>query len=247
VYGPPNVTAGVPPQVVQGVVVPELLELLPPELLPPELLPAPDEELLLPAPDEELLLPAPDEELPLAPEDEPLDPEPLLLDAPELDEPLDPPELFDPELPEPFDPPEPDPLEPDCPVSVGLEVPHCTLRTETAARQPMTLKTECFLIVASPTVEKTASLEHGTRGAPRKKIAPGHRKTEANSGTRAPRPGRWWRLSRWIGRKCARTAVRSARRVSAHGLRTRSRFAAFCPSRRFTCAHPSSFDPCSQS
>jgi hypothetical protein len=162
--------------VVQGVVVPELLppEPLPLEPLPLELLPVPDDELL----------PAPDEELLPAPDDDPLAPEPLPLDAPELDDPFDPPELLDPEPLDPEEPLEPcDPLELDCPVSVGPEVPHCRVRTETDARQPITPKTECFLIVASPTVEKTASLEHGTLGGPTKKC---RERTAISSRSRTP-------------------------------------------------------------
>jgi hypothetical protein len=161
VYGPPNVTAGVPPQVVQLVDPELLLELLPPELLlllPPELLPLEVLPLELLAPDPELL--------PEAPELEPeaLDPEPelLALDAPD-DDPVELPELFDPEpleLPDPLDPlepepPEPEPLELVEPVSVGL-VPHCSDRTEMDAKQPTTANTECFFMAAPVMLEKTA-------------------------------------------------------------------------------------------
>jgi hypothetical protein len=118
VYGPPNVTAGVPPHVVQLAVVPELLlELLPPELLPLEVLPL------------ELLPPDP-ELLPEAPE---LEEEPLALDPPD-DDPVELPEPLDPEPLEPPDPLESEPLELDWPVSVPLVPEHCRERTEMEAR-----------------------------------------------------------------------------------------------------------------
>jgi hypothetical protein len=102
VYGPPNVTAGVPPHVVQAAIDPELLlELLPPEPLPLDVLPL---ELLA---EPELLPEAP--ELDAEPPDP--EPDPLPLDDPDDDDPVELPEPLDPEPLEPADPLEPELLE----------------------------------------------------------------------------------------------------------------------------------------